>query len=319
MPPVPPDSSFTKSKYAPIALFVYNRPTHTRETVEALQQNPEAAESILYIFADGPKDPGAAAAVAAVRQYIHELKGFAAIHIVEQPTNRGLARAIIDGVTQVVSTHDRVIVLEDDLVTSPHFLRYMNEGLTRYANIPEVISLHGYCYPTKQPLPETFFLYEASCWGWATWKRGWKEFEADGAMLLQKLRESGLEQRFNYGGAYNFTGMLERQIAGATNSWAIRWYASALLKRKLTLYPGRSLVRNIGFDDSGTHGSQTSRYDVQLATSPIRFADTPLEESTVALRLYTEYLQSLKPTLSQRMRSKITSFIKHAYDKLAGV
>lgn len=158
---------------APIALFVYNRPMHTRQTVEALLANELAAESDLIIFADGAKSGKDADAVQEVREYIHSISGFKSIKINEQDTNQGLANSVIAGVTEVVNESGRIIVLEDDMVTSPYFLNYMNDSLEMYKDEDKVISIHGYMYPVKEKLPETFFLQGADCWGWATWKRGY--------------------------------------------------------------------------------------------------------------------------------------------------
>ena len=152
----------------PIALFAYNRPRHLRRTVEALLSNPEARASELFIFSDGAKDSADAPAVAEVRRYVRQISGFAAVQHIQRETNFGLARSIVDGVSRICSEYGRVIVVEDDLVTSPHFLRFMNEGLALYEPEERVISIHGYVYPVKAELPETFLLHGADCWGWAT-------------------------------------------------------------------------------------------------------------------------------------------------------
>jgi len=178
---------------APVALFVYNRPWHTRQAIKALQANVEATKTPLYIFSDAPRNSAASRAVAEVRSLLREISGFKSLSIIERENNFGLARSIIDGVSQVCKQHDRVIVLEDDLVTSPYFLKFMNEGLRKYQDDEQVISIHGYIYPLEQTLPETFFLKGADCWGWATWKRGWDLFESDGQSLLDELkRRNGL-------------------------------------------------------------------------------------------------------------------------------
>ncbi len=140
--------------------------------------------------------------------------------------------------TEVLDRYQKVIVLEDDLVISPHFLQFMNEALDLYKKEDNVISITAYIYPVEGPLPETFFLRGADCWGWATWKRGWNLFQADGLALLKKLEEQKLERDFDFDGAYPYTQMLKDQISGKNNSWAVRWYASAFLAGKLTLYPG---------------------------------------------------------------------------------
>ncbi len=283
-------------KYTPIVLFVYNRPWHTRQTVEALLRNTLAAQSDLYIFADGPKEGQAADAVQEVRDYIKTIIGFQSVTVVERSQNMGLANSIIDGVTKVCDEHGRVVVLEDDLITSPYFLQYMNDALDLYENEEQVISVHGYMYPVEGILPETFFIRGADCWGWGTWKRGWKHFEPDGQLLLRQLRERKLTHAFDFDGAYPYTRMLKHQIAGKNNSWAVRWYASAFLNNMLTLYPSRSLVLNIGFDNSGAHCSTFNEFVGELANTRIDIANVPIladEQAWLKIRDFYKKMRSL--------------------------
>ena len=237
---------------APIALFVFNRLEHTRQTIDALQKNVLADQSDLIIFSDAPKTEAKYEAVREVREYIHQIDGFKTVTIVERPINLGLANSVIDGVTSVVNRYRRVIVLEDDMVTSIYFLQYMNDGLNQYEKNEDVASIHGYVYPIDG-LPETFFLRGADCWGWATWKDKWAMFEPDGIRLLDELKRRNLTKRFDFNSTYFYSKMLADQISGKNNSWAVRWHASAFLNNKYTLYPGKSLVLNIGNDGSGTH------------------------------------------------------------------
>lgn len=245
---------------APIVLFVYNRPWHTQRTIEALQANELANESELIVFADGAKSSKDTEMVREVREYIHSVTGFKDIKIHEQDKNLGLANSVIAGVTQVVNEYGRIIVLEDDMVTSPYFLRYMNDALELYKDEEKVISIHGYMYPVEENLPETFFLKGADCWGWATWKRGWDLFEVDGKKLLRSFKSRRQRKEFDFNGSFPYYKMLIRQTKKQVDSWAIRWYASAFLKGKLTLYPGKSLVHNIGLDNSGVHCGNDSSY-----------------------------------------------------------
>ena len=221
--------------------------------------------------------------------------GFKSVRVIERPDNLGLAGNIIEGVSETLRQHERVIVLEDDMVTSPFFLAYMNEALERYANDDRVVSIHGYVYPIREALPEAFFLRGADCWGWATWRRGWACFNPDGAQLLRELRQRKLEYAFDYEGSHPYTKMLEAQIAGANDSWAIRWYASALLAGKFTLYPGRSLVHNIGNDASGTHCAQSRDFDSRLTDELVAVGEIPVEESMQARLAFTRYFRSLQP------------------------
>ena len=185
---------------APIALFVYNRPEHTRRTIEALKQNILAKESELIIFSDAPRSDVQVEKVREVRNYIRHIDGFNSIIIIERDINYGLARSIMEGVTEVVDKYGRIIVLEDDMVTSQYFLTYMNEALEKYADDERVVSIHGYVYPVKQSLPDAFFLPGADCWGWATWSRGWACFNSDGQFLLDELKRRKLIRAFDFNG-----------------------------------------------------------------------------------------------------------------------
>lgn len=290
---------------APIALFTYNRVDHTRKTLEALQKNELAYESELFIFLDGPRSEADREKVNSVHEYLKTVDGFKKVTIIERNANFGLAQSIITGVTEIINRYGQIIVLEDDLITSQWFLRYMNEALDCYKDEAQVISVHGYIYPVKVKLPETFFLKGADCWGWATWQRGWDLFEPDGQNLLSELRTRKLTHAFDFDGAYWYTRTLEEQVNGTLDSWAIRWYASAFLKDRLTLYPGRSLVRNIGIDESGTHCETTDKYDTDVSREPVRIERITLKENRAAREAFKTFFRSLQSSLFQRALARI--------------
>jgi hypothetical protein len=290
---------------APIALFVYKRPDHIRRTVEALAQNHLAELSDLFVFSDGARDSDSVSAVQEVRRYVKTIAGFQSITIDELSMNAGLANSIVRGVTQVCEKYGRVIVLEDDLVTSPWFLTYMNDALELYNNDEKVASVHGYCFPSPQSLPETFFLRGADCWGWATWSRAWYDFEQDGAKLLRSLVERKQVDDFDLDGAYPFSGMLRSQIAGENDSWAIRWHASCFLKRRLTLYPGRSLVQNIGNDASGTHCVSNDNYSSTLAPGRVDVSRIDLIPSEIARTAFASFLRRTRRGFLSRMAFRL--------------
>lgn len=240
--------------YAPLALFVYNRPDHTRRTVEALAANTLAGQTPLHVFSDAPKNAAANQAVAEVRAYIRTIGGFKSVTIIERETNFGLARSIIDGVTGLCGRYGCVIVLEDDLITSPYFLSYMNDGLERYAHEEQVMQIAGYMFPIRLGIEkDALFLPFITSWGWATWQRAWQKFDADATGYGILVNNPLLRQRFDLGGRYRYFDMLQSQQQGKTDSWAIRWYLSVFLCNGLALYPKRTLVRNIGFDGSGVN------------------------------------------------------------------
>jgi hypothetical protein len=302
---------------APIALFTYNRLNHTRQTVEALSQNDLARDSDLCVFSDGARTPTERDAVDAVRAYLAQITGFRSIEIVCRERNLGLSRSIISGVTEVCRRYGRVIVIEDDLITSPYFLRFMNQGLDLYENEEDVISIHGYSLPTSKPLPETFFLRGADCWGWATWQRGWDLFEPDGRKLLSQLQTHNMTHEFDFKGSFAYTAMLRDQTEGRNDSWAIRWYASAFLQNRLTLYPGRSLVHNIGNDGSGTHspGGPTKHFDTILASLPLHIEKMEPCENAGARAIFEEYFRNLEEGSTDR-RSSSSALLRRLARKI---
>jgi hypothetical protein len=295
---------------APIALFVYNRLHHTRRTVDSLKKNTLAGVSELVIFSDAPKTEVHSEKVREVRQYIRQIEGFKSVSIIERDSNFGLARSIIDGVTRVVKKYGRIIVLEDDMVTSPYFLTYMNEALEKYADDERVVSIHGYVYPVGQPLPEAFFLPGADCWGWATWSRGWACFNSDGQFLLEELKRRKLISAFDYNEAYPFSKMLEGQIKGTNDSWAVRWSASAFLAGKLTLYPGRSLVHNIGNDNSGTHCGESADFNANLSSTQINLNNINSEPSQEGRQAFEDFFRQGQMGLLGRLARKARALIR---------
>jgi len=293
---------------APIVLFIYNRPWHTQQTVETLQKNELANESELFIYSDAAKNEQASESVNAVREYIKTINGFKEITIILRDKNWGLADSIIDGVTKIVNEYGRIIVLEDDLVTSPYFLKFMNEGLTMYENEDKVASIHGYIYPIDN-LPNTFFIKGADCWGWATWKRAWDIFESNGEKILDELKSRRLEKEADFNNSYGFTQMLKDQIKGKNNSWAVRWYMSAFLKDMLTLYPGKSYVQNIGNDDSGTHCCVSDIFRVELCTSN-NSNRLELVENSDSRKKIEIFFDSINGTFIQKLKTRIKRLIK---------
>lgn len=176
--------------YAPILLFVYNRPEHTRQVVSSLLRNQEAAESPLFIYADQSKTPDNDAAVQEVRRYIHSISGFKSITIIERESNWGLARNIIDGVTTQVNEFGRVIVLEDDLIVAPYFLKFMNDALETYQDEQRVGHIQACDFTKDTSLPDTFLIKWTGSWGWGTWKRAWKYFNPDGKNCLPNWKSA---------------------------------------------------------------------------------------------------------------------------------
>jgi glycosyltransferase involved in cell wall biosynthesis len=275
---------------SPILLFVYNRPAHTRRCIESLSRNLLAVESELFIYADGAKDQTVADEVEEVRQYIRSVQGFKKVILIERNENWGLARNIIDGVSTQVQKYGKVIVLEDDLVVAPHFLRFMNDALETYQDEPKVGHIQACDFTQDASLPDTFLIKWTGSWGWATWERAWKHFNPNGKELLQELEARKLTYTFDFNGKYGFTRMLRRQIEGKNNSWAIRWNASLFLEDILSLNVGRSLVQNEGFDGSGTNCGGGGLYASHLHLEPLPVHKiSPVKENQNARQAFIRY------------------------------
>lgn len=289
--------------YAPILLFVYNRPEHVRRNIQALLKNELAAESELFIYSDAAKDETSQATVKEVRAFIRSIQGFKKITIIERAENWGLARSIIDGVTTLINRYGRVIVLEDDLVVAPHFLQFMNDALETYRDEERVGHIQACDFTHDPSLPDTFLIKWTGSWGWGTWDRAWKYFNADGKALLTELESRKLTYTFDFNGKYGYTRMLRRQIEGKNNSWAIRWNASLFLKGILSLNVGKSLVQNEGFDGSGTNCGGGGLYasELYMERLPVKKI-SPIEENIQARNAYVRYYARTNSFMAKAIR-----------------
>lgn len=289
------------TKLSPIVLFVYNRPEHTRRTVEALAKNELAPESELTVYSDGAKGESDAESVRAVREYARKINGFKSVTLKEQKRNLGLADSIIQGVTETVNTYGKAIVLEDDIVTSPFFLRFMNDALELYQNDERVMHVAGYVPPHRGILPDTFFVHLAPSWGWATWKRSWRHLKTDARSLMESIERRGLIEKFDLGGSSAYFNTLRANADGTAKTWAVKWYASVFLRDGLALFPSTSLVLNIGNDASGTNSDATTRFDVRVSDHRINVKRIPMEESEAGRAAMARFNKTVRDAFLRRV------------------
>lgn len=296
-------------KYAPIALFTYNRADHTQKAVESLLRNEEAKESDLFIFSDGPKTEAKKAGVEENRKYIHSISGFRSVTIVERDCNWGLSKSLIAGITEITEKFGRVIVVEDDLIVSPYFLCYMNDALEKYEDDERVASVSAFLNPVDVQAPETFFLRYFACWGWATWKRAWKLFNPDSRDLLKKIRWKTRE--FNIDGKGPFYGILYCDKVGLNDSWAVRFYASCFLEGKLHLFPGQSMAIQSGMDGTGTHSGVNSIYsNMKLAHEPIGIGNIAVAEEKKMYQAFARFYDKQHNHTLKTKINKVKSFVR---------
>ena len=306
-------------QYAPVVLFVYKRPEETRRTLDALLANEGANRSHLFVFADGPRSLAEEAKTAEVRSLFSGLSGFAGLTVRSSETNKGLARSVIDGVNEVLRDHDRAIVIEDDLVTSRYFLRFMNEALEKYRDDERICCIHGFSPPTRHPEIPYFLRRGADCWGWATWRRGWRIFSPDAQRLYDEITAKRLEREFDRGGAFPYTKMLKAQAEGRIDSWAIRWYASAFLAEKYTLQSNRMLVENIGFGEGATHCFLRRDRGIVPEEDPVVFDREAEPEPDFLRSEYRSFLRTGQPSLAARALRKLRALTGKIGGKNFGV
>ena len=298
-----------------LCIFAYKRPAHLKRVLDALAANPPAAGLPLIVYVDGPRGEPDQAAVAEVVAVAQQAKGFLSVEVRASPENLGLYRSLTGGISEILTEYESIIVLEDDILTSPYFLQFMLDGIELYRDSPEVGSITGYTPPITQGLPETFFLRGADCWGWATWRDRWALYRHDAKAMAREIRDRSLAREFDLLGHYPYLAMLEGRAAGKNNSWAICWHAGCFLAGKLILYPGKSLVSNIGLDNSGEHCGPSALLSTKIdAERPVRVQSIPLIVDPGIFNTYSSHFivanQRLKKvrSLFRRVAKRILRF-----------
>jgi hypothetical protein len=314
-------------KLAPIVLFAYNRPAHTALILDALSENFLANESLLYIYLDGLNSDSSQKQREEhelVRKVICQRKWCGEVEIIEREKNYGLSNSIISGVREVLNKHGKIIVLENDILTSRGFLKYMNEALELYEFNEKVMYVSGYMYPVKTKLPETFFCNATCTWGWATWSRAWEHLSTDSVSLLEQLNSSGRIKEFTMNDKNYLLSLLARNVSIEENNktisadiihsykdwcWDICWYTSLFLRNGLSLYPNKSLVRNIGHDATGTHCKESwwsEIYNNQEITDNVSVESVRLEMNAQANKTIEEFHELLlNATFMIKAREKL--------------
>lgn len=247
---------------APIVLFAYKRPAHLRQCLAALARCELISDSKLVIFADAAKHQAGAEdlrGVAEVREIIHQIDWCGELIVHERVVNFGFQNQI-SGITEVLADHDRVIVLEDDLVVAPSFLEFMNQALQVYRNDDDVMHVSGYMLPLNCALPDTLFYNAATCWGWGTWRRAWAHFRDEPERQLEAISRHPKRADFDCP-PYWYLNQLRDNVAGKVKTWDGMWHASVFLRGGLSLHPGSSLVRNIGHDGTGENCVSSPQFD----------------------------------------------------------
>ena len=289
----------------PVAVFCYKRLDHLQRTLEALSRNHGAVETDVIVFSDAARSDHEKADVDRVRRYVETLTGFKSVTLNKYTQNKGLRRSITEGVTEVCRDFGAAIVLEDDIETAPYFLTFMNECLEQYADTKEVLAVSGFSYIDRK-VEGTYFISQPLCWGWATWKDRWDEYDTTTSSEFGLSKDEIM--RFNYGGGFNFYQQYELNKSGRLSSWYIFWYLYSFVSGRVTVYPNRSLCRNLGFDGSGTNSAKGVDYNSSLYDGKISVQKVPALPDKEAYLQIERRLKKLKPSIFRRIFNRLTKF-----------
>ena len=255
---------------SPLIIFAYNRHDEIVATIDALKENYLADQTDVYVFSDKERALKDRENVTKVREYLDVVDcGFKSFTVIKRKENYGLAKNVIEGVTEIIDNYGKVIVLEDDLVTSKNFLCYMNYALEFYKDQNSIFSISGYSgvLPSlKNYKYDSYLSYRPSSWGWATWKEEWSGIDWSVIDFNEFVENKKEVNKFNRGGI-DMTRMLRHQRKGKNNSWAIRWSYAMHKKDRFCIYPKDSKVQNIGFGKDATHCSGMNIYQTELDDS----------------------------------------------------
>lgn len=301
-----------KIMLAPVVLFVYNRLDHTARVLETLGKNELAKETELFVFSDAAKSDKGLEKVNEVREYINQKewqKNFKSVTIVQAEKNKGLAKSVIGGVSEIIEQYGKVIVIEDDLVLSPYFLNYMNGALDYYKEDSKIWAISGYSFPMKslKKYPhDVFYSYRGSSWGWATWADRWSLVDWEVSDYAALMSSPERQKQFNRGGS-DLVNMLRLQMEGKIDSWAVRWvYAQSKLDT-YTVYPKHSYLGNGGCDGSGTHSGKNDDYwtDIQMSSEECRFETLEIDK-----KLAREFWYKYSDTLDKKIKRNIKKIFR---------
>ena len=300
------------NKYAPISFFVYNRPDKTQISLKSLEENELSKHSNLFIFSDGAKDDDTdRMKVNKVRSIIKKAKNFNNVQIIEREKNYWLYKNFTQGITEICNKFEKIIVIEDDNEVSKYFLNFINDGLNTYQNELKVCAINAWFFPEKNNLNKTFFIKGGDTWGWGTWKRAWDKFNPNTEYLINELNKRNLIKKFNFNNSFDFFKMLKKRNKNLNESHTIIWKASTFLEGMLSLHPSNSLVKNIGFDGSGTHNknvdnthSHSSIENIKINVEKIK-----IEEDIKAVKFIENFYKKKKiDTFKNKVFKKISEF-----------
>lgn len=301
-------------RYSPVVVFTYNRLHHTQQTLNALNECEFASETDLYIFCDSYKSDAGRKAVEDVRCFVDSFarqSRFKHIAVTKALTNKGLAKSIIDGVSEIIEKNGKVIVVEDDLVASKYFLRYMNEALEFYENDQSIWAISGYSFPMvalKQYEHDVYLSGRGCSWGWATWSNRWNTIDWSAKEYDRFKHNWLLRKQFGSWGA-DLPPLLDYQMNLDVNSWAVKWCFSAFNQGKMTVYPKRSYLKNCGIDGTGVHSKNTTTTRFDTFYDDAQDYSCKFERTQIDKTIQKEFAKKYSLGLLDDLKEQVKAFL----------
>lgn len=255
---------------APVLVATHTRIDHLKQTISALRLNELASKTHLFIASDAARNEDEEKQVIRVRKYIDSIDGFWAITKIYRQKNFGHFQNFQDATNEVFTAYDKIIKLEDDIVTAPGFLNFMNQGLLQYEHDKRVISISGHLWEGVIGNKETMLLPAANGWGWAIWKDRFYLNNHDPLLAQEFLDRPRLFLKMchtNPNLAVMATSIAKKKLIAGDVSWALY----IIKNDKLVLFPGESLVRNIGYDGSGQNCGVDEKFSKQKISDKTKF------------------------------------------------
>ena len=266
----------------PVVILVFNRPEPTARVFARIR---DARPGQLFVVADGPRPdhPADAAACRGVRELIEQGVDWPCEVVrIYADTNLGCAARVSSGITAVFGQVEQAIILEDDCLPDPSFFPYCKELLQRFGDDERVAQIAGCSFRRSPPAggESYYFSRYPHCWGWATWRRAWREYDHDMAWTDTSRRSAVMrniessEERAYWEHAFSGT---HRDLH---DSWAYRWTLACWDRNRLSIVAAKNLVSNIGYGPQATH----TRNDSAIADLPVHAMELPLVHPVKVVR-----------------------------------
>lgn len=273
-----------KRVYAPVLICTYTRLSHLKQTIESLSKNSCAIFTDLYIASDYPYDESHHCLVEEIRSYIKTIGGFNSVNIILRDRNFGANANYYDAIDYIFERYDRIIIMEDDIVTGYYFLEFINDGLDFYGPDGRVLAVGGYMWPKLQAIAttDTLLLPHYNAWGTGFHRENFRKIKSDSTVSRRVVGDWRLFLKANLLSP-GISLMLIEMARGKLHAWDVDCFLYMLEHELLMLFPRDSFVKNIGFDGTGIHCGIDLSFDDQIINNSFSVGIKELSSEEILL------------------------------------